>query len=188
MSQYPGNQGLQADVLLVTVTAVETMAVRRVFPVVQRHFIGNRTYYDLGEVGGVKVFLVRSEMGAGGQGGAMLTIQKGIDELSPSAIIMVGIAFGVDPKKQLIGDILVSQQILDYEVQRVGSGPDQELKIISKGDKAAASLRLLNRFRDGEMEWQEAKQPAVVRFGLILAGAKLVDNQDFREQLRAFGP
>ncbi len=188
MSHYSGTQTLQADVLLVTVTALETVAVRRLFSVVQRHFIGNRTYYDLGEVGGAKVFLVRSEMGAGGQGGAILTIQKGIDELSPSAIIMVGIAFGVDPTEQKIGDILVSQQILDYELQRVGIGPDQEVKIISKGDKAAASLRLLNRFRAGEIEWQEAKEPAEVRFGLILSGAKLVDNQDFREQLRAFGP
>ena len=105
---YPSNQTLQADVLLVTVTAVETMAVRRLFPVVQRHFIGNKTYYDLGDVGGTKVFLVRSEMGAGGQGEAIFTIQSAIDILAPSAVIMVGIAFGVDPRKQRIGDILVS--------------------------------------------------------------------------------
>ena len=39
-----------------------------------------------------------------------------------------------------------------------------------------------------QMEWKKANEPAKVKFGLILSGAKLVDNQDFREQLRAFGP
>jgi nucleoside phosphorylase len=189
MSQYPSAQALQADVLLVTVTAVETVAVRRLFSIVQRHFISNRTYYDLGEVGGAKVFLVRSEMGAGGQSGAILTIQRAIDTLSPSAIIMVGTAFGVNPEEQKIGDILVSQQILYYELQRVGSGPNRHrFVIISRGDKAAASPKLLNRFRDGAMEWKKANEPAKVKFGLILSGDKLVDNYDFREQLRAFGP
>jgi nucleoside phosphorylase len=185
---YPSNQTPQADVLLVTVTEVETMAVRRLFTGVGKHFIGDKTYYDLEDVGGAKVFLVQSEMGSGGQGGTIRTIEKGIDILSPSAVIMVGIAFGVDPKKQRIGDILVSEQILDYDLLRVGSGPDHGSVIVSRGDKAAASPRLLNRFRDGAMEWRQANEPAKVKFGLILSGAKLVDNLDFREQLRAFGP
>lgn len=185
---YPDTQTYQADVLLITVTEIETMAVRRLFSNVQKHFIGDKTYYDLGEVSGTKVFLVQSEMGVGGQGGAMRTIEKGIAVLSPSAVIMVGIAFGIEPSKQRIGDILVSQQILDYELQRVGSGVNGEFMLTSRGDKAAASPRLLNRFRDGAMEWTEANEQAKVKFGLILSGAKLVDNQDFREQLQTFGP
>ena len=184
---YASDEMLQADVLLVTVAEVETMAVFRSFSIVGRHFVGDKTYYDLGEVGGAKVFLVQSEMGVEGRGGAILAIQRAIDILSPSAVIMVGIAFGADPNKQRIGDILVSQQILDYDLQRVSSGPDHRLVIIARGNKVAASPRLLSRFRAGAMAWKKANEPANVEFVLVLSGAKLVDHQDFREQLRAFG-
>lgn len=182
-----GNKPKHADILLVTVTEVETIAIRKLFSTIQKHYIGEKTYYELGEVGGANVFLVQSEMGAGGQGGTIRTIEKGIDTLSPIAVIMVGIAFGIKPEKQKIGDILVSQQILDYELQRISTGPNGEFVINSRGDKVSASPKLLNRFRDGAIEWKEAGEPARVQFGLILSGAKLIDSQDFREQLRAFG-
>jgi nucleoside phosphorylase len=184
---YSGAQLSRADVLLVTVTEIETAAIRRLFSGLQKHFIGDKTYYELGEVSSTIIFLVQSEMGAGGVGGAIRTVEKGIELLSPPAVIMVGIAFGVDPLKQQIGDILVSQRILDYELQRV-SQVNTALQIIPRGDKISASLRLLDRCRDGVMEWQESGEAGNVLFGLILSGAKLVDNRDFREQLRSFAP
>ena len=67
--------------------------------------VGDRTYHDLGEVKGVHVFLALSEMGAGGMGASQQAVQKAIDALRPSAVIMVGIAFGVDEEKHAIGDI-----------------------------------------------------------------------------------
>jgi nucleoside phosphorylase len=175
------------DVLLVTVTETETKAIRKIFSGTQKHFIGDKTYYELGEVNGTTSYLVQSEMGMGGAGGAMRTIEKGIELLSPSAVIMVGIAFGVDPVKQQIGDILVCERILDYEVQRVGQ-VNNDTVVVPRGDKVSVSSRLLNRCRDGAMEWQEANEAGKVQFGLILSGAKLVDNRYFREQLRSFAP
>ncbi len=180
-------QSTKTDVLLITVTETETRAIRRIFSVREKHFIGDKTYYELGEVHGTKVSLVQSEMGIGGAGGAMRTIEKGIELLSPSAVIMVGIAFGVDPFRQQIGDILVCERILDYELQRVGQ-VNNAMTIIPRGDKVSVSSRLLNRCRDGAMEWQEAGEAGNVQFGLILSGAKLVDNYNFREQLRSFAP
>src|SRR5215469_15937283 len=106
MSQLPGDQALQADVLLVTVTETETMAVRNAFPEKGWRFIGDKTYYDFGEIGGAKVVLVQSEKGAGGEGGSTRTVDKAIDLLSPSTVIMVGIAFGFDQTQRQIGDIL----------------------------------------------------------------------------------
>ncbi len=161
-------------------TDVETRAVLNQVETFQRRFIGDKTFYDLGEIGSASVWLVRSEMGAVGQGGALLTVEKSIQALSPSAIIMVGIAFGLDPTKQQIGDILVSRQILDYESQRVG-----EHHTYVRGDRPSASVRLLDRFRDGAINWQV---PPDVKFGLLLSGTKLVDYQDFRDQLHQFEP
>ena len=176
----------QADVLLVTVTKVETQAVLKAF---QDHTgreptlrpIGDKTYHDLGIVNGARVWLVRSEMGVGGLGASLQTITKAIAVLSPGAVIMVGIAFGVDERKQGIGDVLVSRQLLLYELQRVDT-TDGRIKITPRDDRPHASPWLLDRFRNAELTWTQAP----VRFGLVLTGEKLVDNLDFREQLRDF--
>jgi len=86
----------------------------------------------------------------------------------------------VDEQKQAIGDVLVSQQLLLYEPQRVGEG-----KIVPRGDKPHASSWLFNYLKSAQLYWNE---PAIaVRFGLVLSGEKLVDHLDYREQLQQFG-
>jgi nucleoside phosphorylase/tetratricopeptide (TPR) repeat protein len=182
---------VQADVLIVTVTKVESKAVREVFEKAtgqpaKNLPIGAKMYRDLGSVNSTRVFMVRSEMGAGGLGAAQQTVAKGIADLSPSAVIMVGIAFGVDDKKQAIGDVLVSQGLMLYDLQRVGTGDDGSANIISRGDRPPASAWLVDRLRNADEDWREPR--ASVRFGRILSGEKLVDNIDFRGQLRKFEP
>ena len=89
---------LRADLLLVTVTTVETKAVLQAFREATSRAatvtpIGGKDYHDLGDVNGTRVALVRSEPGAIGLGAALQTVQKGIEALSPAAVIMAGIAF-----------------------------------------------------------------------------------------------
>jgi WD40 repeat protein/nucleoside phosphorylase len=168
-----------ADVLLVTATKVEATAVLHLFEKPQLRRIGDKTYYDLGVVNGANVFLVQTEMGTEGPGGATLTVRQAIYDLSPSAVIMVGIAFGVNKHEQRIGDILVSKQLLVYESQRIGTGSDGRATITMRGDRPLASLRLLDRFRSGDLDWQGV----TVRFGLLFSGNKLIDNKIFRDQL-----
>jgi nucleoside phosphorylase len=173
----------KTDVLIVTVNKVESLAVMDAF---QRAtgkdpyptIIDNRTYHDLGKVNGARIFLALSEMGASGLGASQQVIQKGISALCPSAVIAVGIAFGVDEQKQAIGDILVSKQLWLYDLQRIGK------EIISRGDKTHASTKLIDRFRNADLNWSGAK----VHFGLILTGDKLIDNIDYRDELRKFEP
>jgi len=141
-------------------------------------------YYDLHIIGGARTFLVQSEQSKGGPGGAILTAQDGIRELSPSAIILVGVGFGMQIKGQRMGDILISHQLLDYELQRVGQDQDGVYIICSRGARADASTRLLARIYNGLLNWTE---PAA-HVGLLLSGDKLVDNVDFREQLRRIEP
>ena len=181
---------LHADVLIVTTTKLESRAVIDVFHSTAGHTpkptaIGDRMYNDLGIINNTNVFMMQSEMGTGGLGASLLTVQKGIAALSPGAVIMVGIAFGIDPEKQSIGDILVSQRLLLYELQRVET-KQSSLRLISRGDRPHAAPRLFDRFRSADLYWEESKPK--VHFGLILSGEKLVDNIDFREQLREFEP
>ncbi len=98
-------------------------------------------------------------------------------DVRPSAVIMVGIAFGLNEQKQAIGDVLVAKQLWLYDLRRIGK--DQ---IIPRGDKPHASTKLINRFQNAYLHWKGAK----VHFGLVLTGAALVDNVDYRDQLKQF--
>src|SRR5713101_2765238 len=105
-----------SDILLVTVTEVEGKAVLEVFREATEQkarpiIIDGRHYLKLGAIHGATVAMTQSEMGAGGIDASQMTVQKAIDALSPAAVIMVGIAFGMDEGKQAIGDILVAENL-----------------------------------------------------------------------------
>lgn len=185
----PAEESRHCDVLLVTAKLEETEAIVNACEqdTGRSHtlkFLGAGAYFDLDKIGGARTFLVQSEMGAGGPGGATLTVQEGIQFLSPSAVILVGIAFGMQQKKQRIGDILVSRQLLGYELQRIGQEGSGEWNFQLRGDRPQGSTRLLAQVRASLVSWQGTK----VHIGLILSGDKLADNFDFRELLRKFEP
>jgi nucleoside phosphorylase len=184
--QYPKSQAQhpKADILLVTVTEVEAKAVLCAFPKCEPCCIDDKTYYDLGIVGEARVFMVQSEMGTGGPGGSLFTVSDGIRALSPMVVIMVGIAFGVGSAEQSIGDILVSTQIRDLNPQRIGTSNTDQADIRLRGDRASASIGLLNRFKAGSKDWSVTK----VHFGLILSEEKLIDHLGYRNQLLQLEP
>lgn len=78
-------------------------------------------------------------MGSGGLGTSQQAVQKGIAALRPGAVLLGGIAFGADENQQCIGDILVSQQLQLYNVQRVGAD-----RIVLCGDPPHGSARLID--------------------------------------------
>jgi nucleoside phosphorylase/tetratricopeptide (TPR) repeat protein len=181
----------KADVLIVTVTEVESRAVMEVFKEAtgkdpRPEPIGDRIYLDLGEINGSRVFMALSGMGTGGVGGSQEGVRRGIEALSPSAVIMVGIAFGINEQKQAIGDVLFSERLMLYDLQRVGTDQAGHLEIFPRDDRPHASTWLFNLLQVANLSWDKTK--AEVRFGLILSGDKLVDNLDFRGQLLKFEP
>ncbi len=176
--------GSKADVMVVAVTQVETKAIIELITSVSDQesipfTVNDRTYHDLGQVNGAKIVLTISEMGAAGLGGAQESVRKGIEALNPNSVFMVGIAFGMDKYKQAIGDILVSKQLRLYDLQRVGKN-----EIVLRGDKPHASTRLINYCNGANLYWTGEK----VRMGSILTGNKLIDNIDYREQLKKHEP
>ncbi len=173
---------LQPDVVIVTVNEHETRAVHEEFkdatgaeaiPIA----LDGRTYRNFGTLNGTRVFHALSEMGSSSIGAMQQTVDKAIRALSPGAIVAVGVGFGVNAKKQAIGDILLSKQLRLYDLQRVGSD------IVLRDDKPHATARLINHFEGfAQTAWQGAK----VRPGVVLTGNKLIDEIDYRNQLLAF--
>lgn len=179
------NANSKADILLVGVTKVEMKAILNSFgKQINRRIINKKLYYDLGRINDAQVFLVQTtSLGSTGLGGSLFTVNKAIEDLSPSSIIMVGVAFGVDSENQDIGDILISERLLSYEAQRIGTR-NGEIVILPRGNRVEASPRLLDRFKSGELDWHGPN----IKFGLILSGEKLVDNIQFRNQIIEIEP
>jgi len=152
--------------------------------VVPHRYKGDHTYFELGLHGGCEVVLVKTGMGTGGPSGSQETLSDAVKDLKPTAVIMVGIAFGLRQDKQRIGDILVSAQLECYEKQRLGEGPAGEPVRIVRGARAAATPRLIDRCDAGTVGWNQAR----VHFGLVMSGDKLVDCPTFRQQLLDLEP
>jgi nucleoside phosphorylase len=174
---------VSTEVLLVSVTDIESQAILAVFPRAIKTVIQNRTYYSLGRVGQTRTYMVQ----ATGMGpvGVRTCIEDGIRALSPEAVILVGIAFGLKTGCQQIGDILVSRQIQDYDPQRHGTGPDQQLLLHLRGNRVTATEWLLDRFSAGKHDWQG---PATIHIGLLLSGSLLIDHHEMRERLLYLAP
>ena len=165
------------DILIVTVTQVEQDAVLRNFKTLAGESIQRGAYLDLGIINHARIWMVISGMGSDGVTGSSITLQKAIDDLSPKAVIMVGIAFGVNEQKQQIGGILVSEFIVPYENQRIG-----KTKTELRGARPPASPELVSIFKTAAAKWREEEGTAV-EFGPILSGNKLIDNLQFRDNL-----
>lgn len=167
-------------ILLVTVRKIETQAVLELYQQqsgctqLQRWVIADKTFFDLGSLGGVPACLVQSEAGAATPGGALVTIYRAIEALRPRAVILVGWAVGMRPGRYGLGDILVAKQIQSYEPQKLQDGA-----AIARGDRVTCSTRLLDRFRSGDLDWTGAP----VHFGLVLSGEKLVEDPASRDRL-----
>ncbi len=177
------------DVLIVVATEVERDAVfqgvNESTGVEPKRIFGNRqTYFDLGHLGSSHLLLVQTEIGSTGPGASLTTVGEAIDDLKPAHVLSVGIAFGVNPDKQEIGQILVSHQLQAYETQRIGTDSKGAKKLISRGDKVTASTRILGRLRAATENWLGSP----VDFGLVVSGEKLIDNIDFRNELTELSP
>lgn len=174
----------QADVLIVVATEVESEAVFKTFSSegykpVQPWFSSTNAYQLFTPIGGARVALVRCSMGPGGPGGPELTVAEAITALKPTSVVMLGIAFGVKPEAQKIGDVLISTQVFDYNLERIGTDIAGRLVRTSRGARPDASPGLIARFQMARLH----THGLTVHEGTILSGSKLIDNLDYRDQI-----
>lgn len=179
---------MRADVLVATATDVETSAVLAAFgfgrgaEAIRRVFDDHNAYADLGIHGGARIVLVQSEMGAGGPAGSQQVINEALNTFRPYVICMVGIAFGVPSKRQRLGDVLVSTRLQDYELARVGQDGHGRKRLVARGARPDVSPLLTGIFRLAAKDWDDDR----VHFGVLLSGDKLIDNEDFRDEILHF--
>ena len=134
------------------------------------------TYYELDGVGGFRVIHRHSRQGPQE---AQLSATQAIDHWNPQLLIAVGIAFGVNEKKQHLRDVLVSEKVLDYELARVE--PDGTFTY--RGTPQETSRELAERVTNINLQRRGNAGWPTIRLGIMLSGAKLVDNEDYRNTI-----
>ncbi|MFP5041311.1 hypothetical protein [Parasediminibacterium sp. JCM 36343] len=139
---------------------------------------GKQSYY-LGLFGQYRaVHVACGEMGSIGRESSIITTTDAIAFCSPAVVLMPGIAFGIDKKKQKIGDVLVSERIISYEPQRIGESNTE-----FRGKESPASSLLINRFRNTDWNYKIGDIETKIFIGDVLSGEKLMDNTQAKNVL-----
>lgn len=142
-------------------------------------FAGNNTFF-LGKLGTINVALCMCAMGATGRDSSLVVASEMIETWDLPGIIMVGIAFGKDSTLQRIGNVLISERVISYEPERIGSDDRKD-----RGAIPQAGTLLLNRFRNvvGWTFESPNGQACGFQVGSLLSGEKLVDDAAFKASL-----
>ncbi len=165
--------------LFVTANKHERNAFEKRFKCQKEQYILGKTYY-LGMFGYYLVAYIHMEEQGITNPAATPLVSQLVQELHPVAVVMVGIAFGVDEKKQKIGDVLVSDKILPYDSQKL-----LEDKTEYKEVPKEVGFQLLNAFRE-DREWNyylSDSEQSTVYIGAMLTGSRLINNYKYRNQL-----
>jgi nucleoside phosphorylase len=178
-----------ARLLILVATSVERDAVLTaawaVSPerVVKRSFSGPHTIFSLGIISDTELLLAQSEMGTESAGGMTLTAVDLVDDLTPDYVVCLGIAYGMRPEQQRVGDVLVSTQLKLWDPKKVIDSDAGE-RTIWRGDKVMSSVLLLDRCRSATVDWTNSP----VHFGLILTANTLVNAARLIDLLRSAEP
>ena len=135
--------------------------------------------YLVTSINGNHVYVMKCQMGASGAGGATLTADNAIAKFDPDAVIMCGIAWGVQNNGQKIGDVLISTKVWEYDPFKKNERTD-----ISRGSITPSSAQLIQAF---EMV-AALDQSISIHFGLIASGSLLLNNKDEVERLLSIQP
>lgn len=183
-SLVESHKAIKPDLAIVVATVTElrqALHVMEPLPKLRRIWKVSHNYdtYYIGRVGVHSSVLMLSSAGSEGPTGSTLSVDAVIREWEPRAILYVGIAFGTSRKKHLPADVIVSEQLIPYELQRIGKTP------IFRNPIPPSSASLVNRFRNalGWTFYRPDNSRCKMHVGPVLSGQKLLDQSDFKEAL-----
>jgi nucleoside phosphorylase len=151
--------------------------------VVYSSIVGKNNVYFQANYKRYTLVILKCMPGSIGPASSTLAVQEAISDFTPSAVIACGVAFCCKPKKENIGDVMVSKQIWQYDPQKV-----TEDSVIRRGDKATASPALLHRFSSAIASWEQKNPDIPVHIGLIASGEVLSNSEDFLDKLKQSEP
>ena len=147
----------------------------------------------LGQVGNEIVIAVRPSRERGrvimGSHGRLGSAEKAIQLrqiTGARGIIQLGMAFGIDPARQRIGDVLVSAALVPYDNRNVVASEDESYIVtyphVSQERAREALVGCCIR------EQKRGGQPYGIHLGALLSGAARIHSRKFRDELACAVP
>jgi adenosylhomocysteine nucleosidase len=152
-------------------------------------------YHWLGPIGSEIVIAVRptrekgnAAMGALGRLGVAAKAMRFRLATGAKGIVQLGMAFGIDPQQQSIGDVLVSSCLIPYDNRDIKPAPDGHPGYVadySRANREQARSSLVELFR---RELKRGGHPFSIHIGAMLSGAARIHCRAFRDELVAGVP
>jgi nucleoside phosphorylase len=141
-------------------------------------------FRDLASIRGRRVWLIRAaEIGAIGAGGSARLALRWLAQSGASTIIQIGMAFGVDPGAQQVGDVLVARSLFPYDIRTVREAQPGIVSVDYTGQHFEASAEFLFHLEElRDTSTSDASLVAAHR-GVILTGNSKVFSVTHRDEL-----
>src|SRR5262245_25201601 len=147
-------------------------------------------YHWLGDIGNETVIAVRPSrergrvvMGALGRLGSAARGIRFQEATGAKGIVQLGMAFGIDPSRQRLGDVLVSTSLIPYDSRDVKPNPDGSGGYIfeyPEDPRQPARPALINLFH---RELGRGGHAFGIHFGALLSGAARIHCGRFRDEV-----
>lgn len=147
-------------------------------------------YHWLGQVGSETVIAVRPTresggvvMGAIGRLGVAAKAIRFQEATGAKGIVQIGMAFGIDPGRQKLGDVLVSTSLIPYDSRDIKpdpGDPERSVADYSSVSRHPARPALVGLFR---REQRRGGHSYGLHIGALLSGAARIHCRAFRDEL-----
>ena len=121
-----------------------------------------------------------------GPHGRLGTAARGIylrDKTEAQGIIQLGMAFGVDPVRQRLGDVLVSSSLIPYDDRTVAGDPGNPSGYRTDYGQARAQPARASLVDLLRAEAERNQHSFDVHIGAILSGSARIHSRKFRDEL-----
>jgi nucleoside phosphorylase len=167
------------DLLLLTITKVEFNAVFQLLdppqgqPKILRALIRNTVYY-VGRYGHYTAILLAS-FGAG-MGNAMNHLHEALQLFKCQLVINIGIAWGANPDKHKLGDVLVAKKVVNIDDVKRHQG-----KIIERSEIPQIDPRINAVVNTTEQFWEDQRYK--VHIGLYVGSNMLLNDPAVKKSI-----
>lgn len=126
-------------------------------------------------------------------GGSANAVRSALERFRPKLVVSLGVAFGIDPKKQHLGDVLLSSTVIPYDVFNKDTDGAITLRSEDKfyTHEALNAWNVLIRTPTFSLEEQEDEHMSLIertlnfewQFGTMLSGGSVLSNKDKKQAL-----
>lgn len=132
-------------------------------------------------------------MGSVGPSGSAVMAWRFVSATQAATLVQIGMAFGVSPAHQKVGDVLVARSLLAYDQRDIAAARRRVLGVTlpwstetvtyPRVDPMQASPAVVSRCERHVAAWQATYPDVPVRFGAILSGGATISCTAFRDRL-----